>query len=157
MRAMIDRSPDGIKLHVIAHDGRESRIMDDSEGIIDVAIVSDKTGPMIATKPDGSTWVSYEDYIVITADNARLQAEVERLEELFRLAVERFNDAEKLVIHKDEQLVAMTARCKAAEELLVESKDTILYIKQYVDGQGLSAEDDGDNMIKAINDFLGVI
>ena len=50
----------------------------------------------------------------------------------------------------------LTARCKEAEDLIVECKDTILYIKQYVDGQGLSAEDDGCNMIKTINDFLGL-
>lgn len=85
----------------------------------------------------------------LVADLAHYKAEAEFLKtdnhEFIRLLIKRSKEIDRL-----------TAQCKVAEDLLVECKDTILYIKQYVDGHELSAEDDGDNMIKAINDFLGV-
>lgn len=46
------------------------------------------------------------------------------------------------------------ARRVAAEELLIECKETIEYLKHYVEGGGLSAEDDANEIIDKINNFV---
>jgi hypothetical protein len=47
-----------------------------------------------------------------------------------------------------------TRRLELAEKLLIESKETVSYLKEYVRDSGLSAEDDCNEIIEKINNYF---
>lgn len=83
----------------------------------------------------------------LAVDRDRLQAELnDRDNDLTVAYMKGYEDGKAI----------MTARCTAAEEVFADCKWVLLYVREYVKEQGLSAEDDCNEAIEKIDNWLAL-